>query len=85
MHELAAQFGQHRSTTGQHLRARGIDTTRRALTPDDVQVAARLYHSGYSILQLADKFKVGNETMRQHLLNAGVALRPKGRPARSLR
>ncbi len=53
--ELAAQFGIHRSTVGQHLRSRGIDTTPPGLRPDDVPIAAELYREGWSLLQRISK------------------------------
>lgn len=43
---LASQLRLHRSTVGQHLRARGIDTQPPGLHPDDVPAACKLYRSG---------------------------------------
>ena len=80
--KLAAKFGIYRTTVGQHLRARGVDTHNFALQPEDVAAAAKLYESGWSVAQLAKRYKVGNETMRARLVTAGIEMRGRGRPTR---
>ncbi|MET9267020.1 hypothetical protein [Amycolatopsis sp. NPDC004079] len=77
--ELAKEFGIYRVTVGQHLRSRGVDTRNLALKSDDVTAAAKLYLAGWSIGQLAERYKVGNETVRGRLIAAGVKLRRRGR------
>jgi DNA-binding transcriptional ArsR family regulator len=75
VYELAKQFGIHRSTVGQHLRARGVDTTPIPLQPDEVVEAAELYRSGWSLARIGGKFDVAASTVRNYLLAAGVATR----------
>ena len=77
--QLAGQFDIHRSTVGQHLGARGVDTRATLLQPDDVSAAGRSYKEGRTVVQLAELYDVGEETMRRYLLLSGVTLRPRGR------
>jgi hypothetical protein len=73
--QLADQFGIHRTTIGQHLRVRGIDTQPPGLKSDDVPTAAALYRAGWSLARLGDKFGTTDDTVRAHLLKAGVRMR----------
>jgi hypothetical protein len=72
---LAAQFGIHRVTVGQHLRARGIDTKPPGLAPDDVPAAATLYRAGWSLARIGEKFGTTDDTVRAYLLKVGVRMR----------
>jgi lambda repressor-like predicted transcriptional regulator len=86
MHELAQRTGIHRSTISKHLRARGIDTTPPGLHPNDVPAAVELYRSGWTYAQIADKFGVGQTTVRAELRRAGVPKAARyGRTGRHLR
>ncbi|MDQ3577535.1 MAG: hypothetical protein M3443_08020 [Actinomycetota bacterium] len=60
---------------GKHLRARGIETKPVALTDDDVKEAARLYIEGWTLAQIADKYEVGNNTVRTHPLKSPSSTR----------
>lgn len=80
MYQLAARFGIHRSTVGQHLRARGVDTTPPGLDPDQLARAIRLYESGLPLSAVATKLSVPQSTVREHLLAAGVAMRAARKP-----
>jgi hypothetical protein len=77
--ELATKYRVYRTTVGQHLRARGIDTQHFAFKPEDVEVAGRLYDAGWTLDQLAARYEVGNETVRARLVESGVRMRPRGR------
>ena len=69
---LARQFGIHRGTVSKHLRARRIDPSPKGLSPDDVPTALELYRDGWTYAQLAEKFGVGETTVRDRLHEAGV-------------
>jgi DNA-directed RNA polymerase specialized sigma24 family protein len=75
VYELAAQFGIHRATVGQRLRAQGVDTTPLALLPEDVRVAIKLYRAGQSTASIAERFHVSADTVRSQLIKAGVVMR----------
>lgn len=75
--QLAVQFGIHRSTVGQHLSARGIDTQPPALHPDDVPAAADLYRSGWSLARIAEKYNTTDDTVWRRLREVGVEMRPR--------
>ncbi len=77
--DLAAKYRVYRTTIGQHLRARGIDTQHFAFKPEDVRTAGRLYDAGWTLDQLADRYQVGNETVRARLVESGVRMRARGR------
>jgi DNA-directed RNA polymerase specialized sigma24 family protein len=75
--ELAVQFGIHRSTVGQHLATRGIDTKPPGLHLNDVPAAADLYRAGWSLARIAKKFGTTDNTVRARLLDARVRMRPQ--------
>jgi hypothetical protein len=77
--QLAAEFGIYRTTVGEHLRARGIDTKYFALSPDELRQASEFYEQGWTISKLAAHFDVGGETVRARLTATGIRLRPRGR------
>jgi orotate phosphoribosyltransferase-like protein len=49
---------------------------RQPLAADQVSEAARLYESGLSLSQVAERLKINQETMRVAILQKGVTLRP---------
>jgi DNA-binding transcriptional ArsR family regulator len=73
--ELAERFGISRTTVGQHLRARNIDTKPPGLYPDDVPLAAELYQAGSSLQHIAERFETSANTVRARLLETGIAMR----------
>jgi DNA-binding transcriptional ArsR family regulator len=75
VYELAAQFGIHRSTVGQHLRACGVDTTPPGISLDDVPTVVRLYQEGWSLAKLSEKFDTTDNTVSRRLRAAGVVMR----------
>ncbi|RSM40180.1 hypothetical protein DMA12_27555 [Amycolatopsis balhimycina DSM 5908] len=80
--ELAHTYRVYRTTIGQHLRARGIDTRPFTFLPEDVEDASQLYRDGWTLDQVALKYQVGNETIRARLVANGVTMRPRGRHSR---
>jgi hypothetical protein len=79
--ELGVQFGVWRGTVGRHLKARGVDTRASAIRPKDVQEAANMYREGRTLNKLANRYEVGYNAIRVHLLVAGVVMRQRGREA----
>jgi len=81
--ELAASFRVNRTTVLGHLRRRGVPKRdRRALREDDVDRAVKLYADGRPAEWVAEELRVAASTIRRALKDAGVALRPPGRPGR---
>ncbi|MHB1776156.1 MAG: hypothetical protein ACYCU7_09230 [Acidimicrobiales bacterium] len=79
--ELAASFRINRTTVLGHVRRHGVPKRdRRALQPDDVDKAAKLYSEGRSAEWVAGELQVAASTVRRTLKDAGITLRPKGRP-----
>lgn len=73
---LAQAYGVAKSTILGILRANSVVVRRQPLTAEQVSEAARLYESGLSLSQVAERVKVNQETMRVAILDAGVMLRP---------
>lgn len=69
---LARQFGIHRGTVSKHLRAQGINPSRKGMSLGDVLAALELYREGWTYAQIAEKFGVGETTVRDQLHEAGV-------------
>lgn len=57
------------------LRSNRVVVRRQPLTAEQVSEAARLYESGLSLSQVAERLQVNQETMRMPLLKNGVSLR----------
>ena len=72
---LAEAYGVAKSTILGILRANSVVVRRQPLTPEQVSEATRLYNSGLSLSQVAERLRVNQETMRVALLKSGLALR----------
>ncbi len=79
MQKLADRFGVDRTTILRRLQGLGLRTRFSKLEQDEVQVAAELYRSGWTIDELARQHHVAASTVRAYLLGAGVMLRRRGR------
>lgn len=73
---LAEAYGVAKSTILGILRANSVVVRRQPLTPEQVSEAARLYNSGLSLSQVAERLKVNQETMRVAIMGSGVTIRP---------
>ena len=73
---LAQAYGVAKSTILGILRANSVVVRRQPLTAEQVGEAARLYNSGLSLSQVADRLKVNQETMRVAIMGSGVTIRP---------
>lgn len=81
VYEVAAQFGIARQTVSGILRHHGVPLRRQGLSPEQIDQAARLYHSGWSLARIGDRVGADAETVRQRLRQRGVRMRdPQGRP-----
>lgn len=76
---LAEAYGVAKSTILGILRANSVVVRRQPLTPEQVREAVRLYESGLSLSQVAERLRVNQETMRMALLSQGSKLRPPTR------
>lgn len=73
---LAQEYGVAKSTIIGILRDRNVVIRRQPLTADQVSEAARLYESGLSLSQVAERLQVNQETMRVAIIAVGVKVRP---------
>ena len=81
--ELATSFRVNRTTVLGHVRRHGVPKRdRRALRPNDVDRAAKLYAEGRSADWVAEELKVAASTVRRALIEAGVTMGPGGRQRR---
>ena len=73
---LAEEYGVAKSTILRILRDARVVVRRQSLTAEQVSAATRLYESGLSLSQVAQRLDVNQETMRVAIIAAGVTLRP---------
>ncbi len=73
---LAEAYGVAKSTILGILRANSVVVRRQPLTPEQVSEAARMYESGLSLSEAAERLSVNQETMRVAIIAAGTNLRP---------
>lgn len=73
--DLARQFGVHRRTLSERLRARGISIRDTGIDQDSLQVAKRMYEGGSSLAAVSKIVGYSPNTIRTHLLRAGVGMR----------
>ena len=74
-YHLAEHFGIRRQTVSAILKRNSITPRWRRLTEADVDEAERLYGQGMSLVRVADRLKVGSETVRLRLRKRGVQMR----------
>ncbi len=83
--ELAELFGINRSTVFAILEREGARQRRVGIIDRNFAEARRLYERGWSTVTIAQHFGVTAETVRRHLLNAGITMRRpwERRPSRN--
>jgi hypothetical protein len=79
--DIARKFGVHRVTVTNLVSASPLEPRSRGLSDAQVEEAISLYPKGWSLAKLGTRYAVNGETIRQQLLHAGVAMRP--RPGRT--
>ncbi len=81
VYQLADKYVIHRHTVSGHLRAAGIRLRLDGLTAEQIDEAARLYNSGWSLAHIAEHIGVAHTTIRARLRERGVKMRDThGRP-----
>lgn len=74
---IAARFGIHRKTVRDIAAAAGLDPHPRGLRPGDLERAAMLYRSGWSLARVGEEFGVNASTVMAALKREGVQMRPR--------
>jgi lambda repressor-like predicted transcriptional regulator len=77
VYHLGRQFGIARQTVSKILHRRGIPMRMTGLSPSQIEEAARLYESGWSLAQVGMHMEVSSDTVRLRLLEHGVRMRPR--------
>lgn len=77
VYELANQFGCHRTTVSDHLKARGVKMRMTPMGEAEIDRAVDLYASGLSLEQVGRALGVDGETVRQRLLERGIVMRAR--------
>ena len=72
---LSKQFAIHRHTVAEVFRRAAIEPRTRGLTPDQVQLASRLYRGGLSLAKVGGELGVTANTVRRYSLLEGVVMR----------
>ena len=75
---LAVDFGIHRTTVSEHLKAKGVWKTPVRLTAGRMAELTRLYERGWSQARVAAHFNVSESMVTRVLKDAGVTSRPVG-------
>lgn len=83
-YELAGRFGVDRRTVSTRLKEYGVWLRRQSPTDEIVDDIIRLYATGLSAEQTAERVGVSADTVLNHLRASGVARRAPGRPCETL-
>jgi DNA-binding transcriptional ArsR family regulator len=75
VYELAIEFGVHRTTISQHLKAAGVQMRLQPLSEQEVGTAATLYATGLSLANVGQQLGVNASTVYQALKQHGVEMR----------
>jgi len=73
--DIATEFDIHRKTVREIAIEAGLDPHPRGLHPEDVERAATLYRSGWSLARVGEDFGVNASTVMNALKKDGVAMR----------
>ena len=80
--QIAERFGVHRTTITQIAASAGVTMRNQPLSPAVQEEASRLYDSGLSLAQVAERLKVAPSAVRTAVLATGRTIRPAGRSTR---
>jgi hypothetical protein len=75
VYELAEQFGCHRITISNHLKANGVKMRRISPSDEQIDQMIALYQSGLSLLNVGDKFDMSATTVLRQLQKRGAEMR----------
>jgi hypothetical protein len=81
-YELAANFGIGREKVDTILKRQGVAMRRQGLSPEQVDVAVRLYKQSWSLAEIGGKFHVDDTTVLTRLRERGVRTRDLWGPDR---
>ncbi|GAB4084728.1 hypothetical protein GCM10028784_13580 [Myceligenerans cantabricum] len=80
---ICAKYGVHRSTIPVLARREGIAVRVIGLDAEGRARAAALYEGGMTLTQVARCMGIGDEAVRQAVLDEGGKIRPRGRRSRA--
>ena len=75
--DLVGSYNIHRTTVMAYLRRAGVPLYS-GWTPETTEEARRLYESGLTVAQVAERLERPASTVGRHLREAGVSMRPRG-------
>lgn len=80
---ISAKYGVHRSTIPALVRRAGVAVRITGLDAEERARASSLYESGMTLVQVARCMGIGDDAVRQAVLDAGGQIRPRGRRPRA--
>lgn len=80
---ISEKYGVHRGTIPDVVRRGGGAVRVAGLDADERVRASSLYESGMTLVQVARRMDIGDEAVRQAVLDEGGQIRPRGRRPRS--
>ena len=77
--QLAADFGVHRTTVGEHLDRHGVPRHSKQVAWDESKLkdAAELYATGLSLADVAKRYEIDAQTVANRFRRAGIPVRPR--------
>lgn len=79
---ISANYGVHRGTIPALVRRAGAEVRVAGLDAEERARASALYRNGMTLVQVARHMGIGDEAVRQAVLDEGGQLRPRGRRPR---
>jgi transposase len=80
---ISAKYGVHRGTIPALVRRAGAEVRVAGLDAEERARASALYESGMTLVQVARRMGIGDDAVRQAVLDEGGQLRPRGRRPRA--
>ena len=74
---MGDEFLIHPQTVAEILERRGVARRYQKLSPEEVDLACRLFGDGLSLIKVGVRLGRRAETVRQALMKAGVEIRPR--------
>jgi len=81
---ISAKYGVHRGTIPSLVRRAGAAIRVAGLDADERARASSLYESGMTLVQVARRMGIGDDAVRQAVLDEGGQIRPRGRRPRAV-
>ena len=80
---ISEKYGVHRGTIPDVVKRAGVAVRVAGLGADERARASSLYESGMTLVQVARHMDIGDEAVRQAVLDEGGQIRPRGRRPRA--